>query len=106
MESYTKGDTPRAQVIYVDFGNHEPLPVSRLRVLRKEHAELPMMAVLCALEGVSPPDGVRHKAGCLNSFDFCPTFIQQMWSQCLVKVEKRLETQSNLFENKGSQANV
>ena len=60
MESYTKGDTPRAQVIYVDFGNHEPLPVSRLRMLRKEHAELPMMAVLCALEGVAPVDGVRH----------------------------------------------
>ena len=59
VECYTKGDTPRAQVIYVDFGNHEPLPVSRLRMLRKEQAELPMMAVLCALEGVMQPDGVR-----------------------------------------------
>ena len=45
-------DTSQAQVIYVDFGNHEPLPVSRLRMLRKEHAETPMMAVLCALDGV------------------------------------------------------
>lgn len=57
-ESSTK-DTPQAQVIYIDFGNHEPLPVSRLRMLSKEHAELPMMAVLCALDGAVPPGGVR-----------------------------------------------
>ena len=62
VESHAKGDMPRAQVIYVDFGNHEPLPTSRLRLLRKEHAELPMMAVLCALDGAVPADGViRHK---------------------------------------------
>ena len=58
-ESSTKDDTSLVQVIYVDFGNHEPLPVSRLRMLRKEHAELPMMAVLCALDGAAPPQGVR-----------------------------------------------
>lgn len=58
-ESSTKDDTSQVQVIYVDFGNHEPLPVSRLRMLRKEHAELPMMAVLCALDGAVPPRGVR-----------------------------------------------
>ncbi len=57
-ESATKG-TAQAQVIYVDFGNHEALPVSRLRMLRKEHAELPMMAVLCALDGAVPSGGVR-----------------------------------------------
>lgn len=61
VESHAKGDMPRAQVIYVDFGNHEPLPTSRLRMLRKEHAELPMMAILCALDGAVPADGVRHK---------------------------------------------
>ena len=60
MDIVSKGDTPTAQVIYVDFGNHESLPVSRLRMLRKEHAELPMMAALCALEGMVSPDGVRY----------------------------------------------
>ena len=61
VESSTAGDTPKVHVIYVDFGNHETLPVSRLRMLRKEHAELPMMSVLCALEGVTPPNGVRYR---------------------------------------------
>ena len=60
IESSAEGDTSKVQVIYVDFGNHETLPVSRLRMLRKEHAELPMMSVLCALEGVTPLDGVRN----------------------------------------------
>jgi len=57
-ESSTK-DTSQVQVIYVDFGNYESLPMSRLRILRKEHAELPMMAVLCALDGAVPSGGVR-----------------------------------------------
>lgn len=58
-ENSTKDDTSQVQVIYVDFGNHEQVPVSRLRALRKEHAELPMMAVLCALDGAVPSGGVR-----------------------------------------------
>lgn len=58
-ENSTKDDTSQVEVIYVDFGNHEQVPVSRLRVLRKEHAELPMMAVLCALDGAVPSGGVR-----------------------------------------------
>ena len=58
-ESSTKDDTSQVEVIYVDFGNHEPLPMSRLCTLRKEHAELPMMAVLCALDGAMPSGGVR-----------------------------------------------
>lgn len=58
-ESSNKDDTSQVEVIYVDFGNHEPLPVSQLRTLRKEHAELPMMAVLCALDGAVPSGGVR-----------------------------------------------
>ena len=60
-ESQTQGATPQAQVIYVDFGNHEVIPASRLRMLRKEHAELPMMAVLCALDGAVPAGGVRKE---------------------------------------------
>ena len=57
----TQGDTPQAHVIYVDFGNNEILPVSRLRMLRREHAELPMIAVLCALDGALPTGGVRKE---------------------------------------------
>ncbi|XP_027041695.1 tudor domain-containing protein 7-like [Pocillopora damicornis] len=59
-EMKTQGDTPQANVIYVDFGNNEILPVSRLRMLRKEHAELPMIAVLCALDGALPTGGGKN----------------------------------------------
>lgn len=52
-----KGD--KVEVIYVDYGNHESLTLSRLRMLRRDEAELPMMAVLCALDGVTSLDGVR-----------------------------------------------
>ncbi|XP_073250935.1 tudor domain-containing protein 7-like [Porites lutea] len=68
VESPSGGDTPKVHVIYVDFGNHETLPVSRLRMLRKEHAELPMMSVLCALEGVTPPNGEKWSAASIARF--------------------------------------
>ncbi|XP_022786360.1 tudor domain-containing protein 1-like isoform X2 [Stylophora pistillata] len=58
-ETPTQGDSPQAHVIYVDFGNSEIIPVSRLCMLRKEHAELPMMAVLCALDGAIPTGGEK-----------------------------------------------
>ena len=77
MESNTKGDTSKAQVIYVDFGNHESLLISRLRMLRKEHAELPMMAVLCALDGVVPADGVRLACK-LMQVPYCTSWKHQL----------------------------
>ena len=58
-KSDDKGDM--VEVIYVDYGNHESLPLSRLCMLRKDHAELPMMAILCALEGVALSNGVRYE---------------------------------------------
>lgn len=53
----SKGD--KVEVIYVDYGNHESLTLSRLRMLRRDQAELPMMAVLCALDSVTSFNGVR-----------------------------------------------
>ena len=58
-------DALTVQVIYVDFGNFETLPASRLCLLRREHAELPMLAVLCTLEGVKPSNQER-----VQYFDF------------------------------------
>ena len=93
MESHTKGDMPRAQVIYVDFGNHEPLPTSRLRVLRKEHAELPMMAVLCALDGAVPVNGViRHKLVQV------PRFIETLVVHLILSVCKFMDLVRSMAE--------
>ena len=62
---WKEGQSPKTvQVIYVDFGNYENLPLDRLRLLRKEDAELPMGAVLCRLEGVEPLDGVCEWLNC------------------------------------------
>ena len=45
-----------AKIFYVDFGNSELLPNSRLRHLKKDHAELPQMAVHCSLDGIDIND--------------------------------------------------
>lgn len=63
----SKGD--KVEVIYVDYGNHESLASSRLRMLRRDQAELPMMAVLCALDGVASVDGVRGDISCCRDDD-------------------------------------
>lgn len=65
-KSDAKGDM--VEVIYVDYGNHESLPLSRLCMLRKDHAELPMMAVLCALEGVASSNGDKWNDASIARF--------------------------------------
>lgn len=49
-------DTQTLKIFYVDFGNSEWLPSSRVRHLKKQHAELPQMAVHCSLEGIDSSD--------------------------------------------------
>ena len=71
----TKGD--KVEVIYVDYGNHESLTLSRLRMLRRDEAELPMMAVLCALDDVTSLDGVR------GDISFCEVMI--IWGNEVLK---------------------
>ena len=91
-EMKTQGDTPQAHVIYVDFGNNEILPVSRLRMLRREHAELPMIAVLCALDGALPTGGVRKE---LIPFppmnDSIQNFSSQYWYNIKQKSDENME---------------
>ena len=79
VESSSLGDTSKVHVIYVDFGNHETLPVSRLRMLRKEHAELPMMSVLCALDGVTPPSVVRYRLLNVHLSSFLCGGVTRRW---------------------------
>jgi hypothetical protein len=52
LECVHEKETLTVEVFYVDFGNSEFLPHSRLRHLKKEHAELPQMAVQCSLDGL------------------------------------------------------
>ncbi|XP_013416953.1 uncharacterized protein LOC106178356 [Lingula anatina] len=44
-------------VVYVDYGNRERLPLDRVRHLAPDFAQLPTQAFYCALSQVAPPDG-------------------------------------------------
>lgn len=56
LQCIDERDTLTVEIFYVDFGNSEWLPNSRLRHLKKQHAELPQMAVHCSLEGIDKTD--------------------------------------------------
>lgn len=72
-----KGD--KVEVIYVDYGNHESLTLSRLRMLRRDEAELPMMAVLCALDGVTSLDGENWSDASIARFkELCEVEMLRM----------------------------
>lgn len=45
-------DTNTSEVLYIDYGNSECLPLSELRVLPHQFAVLPAQAVPCCLDGV------------------------------------------------------
>ncbi|XP_006815565.1 tudor domain-containing protein 1-like [Saccoglossus kowalevskii] len=47
-----KGD--EALVQYCDFGNHETIPKTLLRLCKQDHSALPIQAVHCTLAGVVP----------------------------------------------------
>ncbi|XP_038071054.1 tudor domain-containing protein 6-like [Patiria miniata] len=51
----------RALVYYVDFGNKEPLPWSRLLTVDSKFAKLPMQAIRCGFQGVSPDTAADEK---------------------------------------------
>ncbi|XP_048590347.1 tudor domain-containing protein 7-like [Nematostella vectensis] len=52
QECITNRDTTTVKVLYVDYGNTEYLPSTRLRHLLEKHAALPKMAIHCTLDGV------------------------------------------------------
>ena len=43
------------QVVYIDYGNQEWLPLNRLRRIPKQFLQVPEMAVSCSLTGIVPP---------------------------------------------------
>ena len=49
-------------VKYVDYGNSESIPVSRLRAVKSQFFELPLQCISCSLDGVSLQDGNSPKA--------------------------------------------
>ena len=46
-----------AQVLYIDYGNSETVPLSRLRRMKAQFTHCPAMAIKCSIFGVTPRDG-------------------------------------------------
>ena len=44
----------QVEVLYVDYGNIEQLPIARIKELKPQFASLPQQAIPCCLYGVSP----------------------------------------------------
>ncbi|XP_010142236.1 PREDICTED: tudor domain-containing protein 1, partial [Buceros rhinoceros silvestris] len=56
VTAYDSEDTVLAD--YIDYGNSEVLPLTRLRPMIPRLMELPAQAIRCTLAGVKPPSGV------------------------------------------------
>ncbi|XP_070558426.1 uncharacterized protein [Ptychodera flava] len=50
--------TTEVDLLYVDYGNRERLPLTRLRTLNEQFTKLPCQAVCCCLAQVCPPEQV------------------------------------------------
>nr|XP_020474573.1 RING finger protein 17 isoform X3 [Monopterus albus] len=58
----------KVEVLYVDLGSKEILPVSDLRKIKDEFFALPSKAIPCCLSGVIPLDGQTWSDACMNRF--------------------------------------
>ncbi|XP_038076569.1 RING finger protein 17-like isoform X2 [Patiria miniata] len=50
----TKPNEPRVDVLYVDYGNSETVPLSKLCRIKQKHGNLPDLAVCCSLTDIVP----------------------------------------------------
>lgn len=61
LEIAQDNNNSTVKISYVDFGNSEWLSHTQLRHLKKEHVELPKMAVHCSLHGINSDDTAAAK---------------------------------------------
>ena len=52
----------KAKVCYVDYGNQETLPLSRVQVLDPQFTRLPIQAISCGLYGIQPAGGSKWES--------------------------------------------
>lgn len=50
-------DDQFVEVFYVDFGNSETVPVSKVKTIKEEWTELPAQAIQCSLASITPISG-------------------------------------------------
>ena len=57
-----------ASIFYVDYGNTEDVPRSDVRTLESQFCALPVQALRCSLEGVSPLETEGWSPECISKF--------------------------------------
>lgn len=56
------------EVCYIDFGNCETVPVSKVKTMKEEWTQLPAQAIQCSLASVSPVSGAIWLDGTVDRF--------------------------------------
>lgn len=56
------------EVSYVDFGNCETVPVSKVKTLKKELSQLASQAIQCSISSISPASGVEWSDAAVERF--------------------------------------
>ena len=56
------------EVCYVDFGNCETVPLSKVKTIKEEWTELPAQAIQCSLASISPVSGATWPDATVDMF--------------------------------------
>ncbi|XP_054718461.1 RING finger protein 17-like [Uloborus diversus] len=67
-ELLTKNRDPMVEVIYIDYGNSEIVPMTKFRHIQARFLNLPGLAKECSLIGIQPANGVDWSPVALSTF--------------------------------------
>ena len=56
------------EVCYIDFGNCETVPVSKVKTIKEELLQVPAQAIRCSLASISPASDVEWPDDALERF--------------------------------------
>ena len=56
------------EVFFIDYGNHNIVPLSRVKVIQKRFAELEAQAIQCSIPSVKPLSGAEWAEAAVETF--------------------------------------
>ena len=78
------------EVSYIDFGNFETVPVSKVKTIKEEWTELPAQAIQCSVASISPVSGPTWPDAFVDRFKNLT--LQKMLVGKVIKKGKGRET--------------
>ena len=76
-----------AEILFVDYGNSESVPVTQLKKLLPKHSELPAQAFKCSLSGMEPVTGGDWSAESISKFE--ELVMEQELSCKIITVDRK-----------------